>query len=491
MNPLRKTLERPWRITIAAVGGLLVAIIVAGLVGFLLNRSIERAANDALRYDAELEDEGDDLRVAVLEMRHYHRNLYFQARGGQGATRVGVEDFERAYEDLMAEIEDYAEIQVREPDIPKPQEFRRMAGEYYSEFRSAIPLAESDPQAFEDASDLGLRRLAEMNAAAERVDDLGERLTDASLRNVDRVATTATFVLLAAICGLLLAGAALSYAAVRVVSELRRLYDEQHEAAEKLTEAARAKTEFIADVSHELRTPLTVLRGNAQVGLATTDEPEQREILQEIVEESKRMSRMVEDLLLLAKSDSASLQLDLEPVAVGPLLSTLAGRAESLARQRGAALERDLEGKGLVRVDAQRIEQAVLVLVDNAAKYGPPGGPVRLASRTTRHGELRIIVEDRGPGIPKRELPRIFERFYRVDKVRTRKGNGEGPGQGGVGLGLPIARTIIQAHGGRIEAASREGEGTRMSLYLPLLPAPEPALQEADGSSEPRGSARS
>lgn len=473
MNPLNKTLDRPWRITIAAVGGLLVAIIVAGLVGFLLNRNIERAADDALRYDVEVEDDGDDLRVAVLDMRHYHRNLYFQARGGQGATRDGVADLERAYEALQVEIGEYADLRVREPGVPPPQEFRRMAEEYYTEFRPAVRLAESDPQAFEDASDLGLRRLEEMDAAAERVDDLGERLTDDSLRNVDRAATTATLVMLAAICGLLLVGAALSYAAVRVVSELRRLYDEQQEAAKKLAEAARAKTEFIADVSHELRTPLTVLRGNAQVGLALTEDDEQREILEEIVGESKRMARMVEDLLLLAKSDAASLRLDLEPVAVEPFLSRLAGRAETLARERGAVLVEDLEGEGFARVDAQRIEQAVLILVDNAAKYGPPGGTVRLASRVTRHGELRILVEDHGPGIPGEELPRIFERFYRVDKVRTRKGDGGGPGQGGVGLGLPIAKTIAAAHGGRIEAASREGEGTRMSLYLPLILEPE------------------
>ena len=116
----------------------------------------------------------------------------------------------------------------------------------------------------------------------------------------------------------------------------------------------------------------------------------------------------------------------------------------------------------------------MLILVDNAAKYGPAGGLVRLCSELSRSGQLRIRVEDRGPGIPPEELPHVFERFYRVDKTRTRQGDGEGPGQGDTGLGLPIARTIIQAHGGRIEVVSHPGEGTKVSLYLPLLSIPWP-----------------
>jgi two-component system sensor histidine kinase VicK len=248
---------------------------------------------------------------------------------------------------------------------------------------------------------------------------------------------------------------------VRVVNELRRLYAEQREATEKVEAASRAKTEFIADVSHELRTPLTVLRGNAQVGLTLGGDDEHAKFYGEIVEESRRMSRMVEDLLFLARSDSATLPLDLEATSVETLLAELGGRAEVLARERGATLESSLEGGGLVEVDAQRIEQAVLSLVDNAAKYGPSGGKITLTSSTCS-GELRIGVEDRGPGIPEEELPRIFERFYRLDKARSRR-------LGGAGLGLPIAKTIVEAHGGRVEALSRLGEGTRMSLCLPLL----------------------
>jgi signal transduction histidine kinase len=262
---------------------------------------------------------------------------------------------------------------------------------------------------------------------------------------------------------------------VRVVNELRRLYADQQETTEKLAAANQAKTDFIADVSHELRTPLTVLRGNAQVGLELGGDPNHAQLFEEIVAESRRMARMVEDLLFLARSDSSSPPLELEMVAVAPFLSELAGRAEVLTREHGVELERKLQGGGFAEIDRQRIEQAVLILVDNAAKYGGPGGTVTLAS-FVRSGELHISVEDRGPGIPEEELPHVFERFYRLDKARSRQ-------LGGTGLGLPIAKTIVEAHGGRIEAASRLGEGTRISLRLPLLS--QPTADEAEPASLP------
>jgi two-component system sensor histidine kinase VicK len=173
------------------------------------------------------------------------------------------------------------------------------------------------------------------------------------------------------------------------------------------------------------------------------------------------MARMVEDLLFLARSDSASPPLELESVAVAPFLAELVERAEALAREHNVALERKLEGGGFVEIDRLRIEQAVLILVDNAAKYGPPGDTITLASFISS-GELHISVEDRGPGIPKEELPRIFERFYRLDKARSRQ-------LGGTGLGLPIAKTTVEAHSGRIEAESHPGKGTKITLCLPLL----------------------
>jgi two-component system sensor histidine kinase VicK len=465
MSWFERTRQQPWRITIAAVGGLLVMILIAGIVGFLLNRNVERVTDEALRYDVQLEDEGDDLRAAVLDLRHYQRNITFG-----GPSRNGIKDFEQAYAQLKEEIRELEAIGVRDPDAPQPDEIRRMAEEYYQDFRPAIGLYEEDRATFEEASDRGLVRIDKMAQAGEELDELGEQLSEESLGEVERATSTARVVLLAVIFGLLLVGAGLAYVTVRVVNELRRLYAEQQA-------ASQAKTDFIADVSHELRTPLTVLRGNAQVGLALGSDPDQAELFEEIVEESKRMSRMVEDLLFLARSDSASVPLNLRTVAVESVLAEIAGRAEVLAREHGAKMEAKLEGAGFVEIDRQRIGQAVLILVDNAAKYGPSGGTVTLTS-FVRSGELHTSVEDRGPGIPKEELPRIFERFYRLDKARSRQLRG-------TGLGLPIAKTIVEAHGGRIEAVSRLGEGTKISLLLPLLSQPQPTEDKAEPASLP------
>ena len=460
MNRSKGVREQPWWVTAAAVGGLLGAIIVVGVVGLLLNQRVKEVTEEALRYDVELEDKGDDLRVAVLDLRHFHRNIAFG-----GVSRGGVAAFEGAYEDVQTEIDELEDLGVRDRSAPQPEEFRRMADDYYAGFRPAIGLAGTDQEAFDRASDEGLREIELMENAAAQIDALGEELSADALQKVERANANGTLVLLAVIVGLVLSGAVLAYAAMRVMSELRRLYAGQQETAEKLAAASKAKTDFLADVSHELRTPLTVLRGNAQVGLALGAEGEQRQLFAEVVEESRRMSRMIEDLLLLARSDSTSLPLNRETVTAAPFLAELAGRAEILVRERDAELETRLESEGSLEIDPERVAQAVLVLVDNAAKYGPPGGRITLSSETTRSGELRVKVEDRGPGIPKEDLPHIFERFYRVDKARSRM-------MGGTGLGLPIARTIAQAHGGHITAESRPGKGTRMSLYLPLLDAP-------------------
>ena len=456
-----------WRVTVVALAGLLAAITVAGVTGLLLNRNVQ-IANEALVYDVNLEDEGDDLRAAVLDVRHYQRNVYFGT-----PTKGNLENFEESYAKLQEEIRELERIGVRDPDAPQPGEIRRMADTYWSGLNPQVATElyeENEPdggRAFVAANNEGLERIEEMNQAGERLDELGENLADRAIEDVQRATATATVVLASVVVGLLLVGVALAYATVRVVNELRRLNAEQRETAEKLTEANRAKTDFLADVSHELRTPLTVLRGNAQVGLALGAEGQQKQLLDEVVEESKRMSRMVEDLLFLSRSDSSLPSMELETISVVPFLSELAGRAGVLAREGGGVLRTDLRARGSMRADSIRLGQAVLVLVDNALKYSSQGSTVTLRSSNARSGQIRITVEDQGPGIPKEELPRIFERFYRVDKARSRR-------MSGTGLGLPIARTIVEAHGGRITAESRAGHGTLMSIHLPMLSAEDP-----------------
>lgn len=244
-----------------------------------------------------------------------------------------------------------------------------------------------------------------------------------------------------------------------VLARLVATQIERQRAEDALAQTLRARTEFLAEVSHQLRTPLTVIRGSAEVGLHIERGCTHEELLREIVKESGSMSRMVEDLLLLARSDSDSLPMIMETFPVARLLESLERRAQALAREQEASLQTALGGEGCLSCDPERIEQAVLVLIDNAVKYGPSGGPITLSS-STRAGELQIEVTDRGPGIPPEELPHIFERFYRCENASEKRGSG---------LGLPIAKTIVKGHGGRIGAASEVGEGTRVSLCLPLI----------------------
>lgn len=270
--------------------------------------------------------------------------------------------------------------------------------------------------------------------------------------------------LLAAVLGLMVVGAALAYAAVRVVNQLR--------------DFSRAKTEFLADVSHEIRTPLTVLRGNAEVGLALGDEGcSHGKMLDNIVRESERMSRMVEDLLFLARSDSTAPPLRREALDAAPFLAEIASRAEDLLRERGSTLVADLSAKGRLEADQARVEQAVMAVIDNAAKYGPLGGEVRLTG--ANEGDyLRVEVVDEGPGIPKEDLRRVFDRFYRPDKARSRA-------LGGAGLGLSIAKTVVEAHGGSICAESRASGGTGISIWLPLAAGRDPARPPAREGKRP------
>jgi signal transduction histidine kinase len=269
-------------------------------------------------------------------------------------------------------------------------------------------------------------------------------------------------ILLVVIAGAAVAGVALTWAALRVLGTLRRLSAEQEETSARLQSALRTRSAFIADASHELRTPLTVLRGNAELGLAS---PSARcghdALFREIVDEAASMGRLVEDLLFLARSDAGSVPIRVQDVAIAPWLADVAQRAEILATKHGARSEALLIADGDGRFDPERVARAILALVDNAARYGPPESTVRLFARIQRWS-LTVEVTDQGPGIAGSDLPLVFERFHRTDSTRRRPA-------GGVGLGLPIARTIVEAHGGRIRAWSRPGVGTSMTVELPLM----------------------
>lgn len=224
-----------------------------------------------------------------------------------------------------------------------------------------------------------------------------------------------------------------------------------------LAEAYVAQRRFVADASHELRTPLTIIRGNVDLLLRTGA---QDEALADIASETERMGRMIGDLLALARAD-AGLRLDKEPLALQVVLTEAERRARRLAADQDVELTVDVKGAMGCQAEGSRehLLRMVVVLLDNAIKYTPAGGKIRLAAEPDGDG-VRITVTDTGPGIAPEHLPHIFERFYRAGRT----------GSEGTGLGLPIAKWVAEEHGGRISVVSRLGEGSSFQVWLPTVP---------------------
>ncbi|MGI9953130.1 HAMP domain-containing sensor histidine kinase [Moorellaceae bacterium AZ2] len=231
-------------------------------------------------------------------------------------------------------------------------------------------------------------------------------------------------------------------------------------AYQRLEEAYAAQRRFVADVSHELRTPLTTIRGNVELlqHMAATGNPVQPEALADIASEAERMSRLLNNLLTLARAD-AGFTLERQPVEIGRLLAEVARQAAFLGRASFSFSGlRELEDC-LVLGNQDFLKQLFFILLDNAFKYTPPEGSVTLEA-TLQDQEVVITVKDTGMGIPPEELPHIFERFYRGKSSRR---------SGGTGLGLAIARWIVEQHEGTIQVSSRPGEGSIFTVHLPRL----------------------
>ena len=245
--------------------------------------------------------------------------------------------------------------------------------------------------------------------------------------------------------------------------EVGRLARAFNAMAREVARAHRMQRDFVANVSHDLKTPLTAIQGFAQALLDGTagDEEAYRTSARIISEEAARMNRLIRDLLELARLESGQAAMAKEPVDLLEVLSSCAETFALQAEQKGVSLVLRLPPT-LPRIqgDAHRLAQAFTNLLDNAFKYTSGGGSVELAAYQTSEEKVEVSVTDTGVGIPSEDLPRIFERFYRVDKARA--------GTRGTGLGLAIVKEIVQAHGGRITAASQEGHGTRFTVTLPV-----------------------
>jgi signal transduction histidine kinase len=222
--------------------------------------------------------------------------------------------------------------------------------------------------------------------------------------------------------------------------------------------------QFVADASHELRTPLTLIRASAEAiqgGSAGKLDAEDRESLSDIVSESDRMAGLVDELLTLARLEEGRLELRSERTSGGDLVATALREAEVLAKGKDLSIRLEASEPVELHCDPARISQVLRILVDNAIRHTPAGGSITIGVRPAG-GEAEFWVQDTGPGIAPEHLERIFERFYRADEPRSRQA-------GGSGLGLSIARRIVEAHGGKIEARSGEGQaGARIVFQIPL-----------------------
>jgi two-component system phosphate regulon sensor histidine kinase PhoR len=228
----------------------------------------------------------------------------------------------------------------------------------------------------------------------------------------------------------------------------------------RLKQLESARQEFVANVSHELRTPLSLIKGYVETLLdGARDNPEvAAKFLQTIDRNAERLKLLIEDLLTISELESGRVKLNLQAVSLSPVVGKVFEDFKTRADAKSMKLINQAPDLA-VRADADRLEQVLGNLVDNAIKYGRVKGTVTVGGSARDGGQVEVFVQDDGPGIPPEALERVFERFYRVDKARSRE-------QGGTGLGLAIVKHIVQNHGGRVWATSESGHGTTFYFTL-------------------------
>jgi len=241
-----------------------------------------------------------------------------------------------------------------------------------------------------------------------------------------------------------------------------------NELLNRLENSFEQQRRFVADASHELRTPVAILQGETEVTLSRSDRTpaEYRETLAILRDESKRLAHIIEDLFTLTRADAGQYPLKLRQIYVDELVADVLRRTRSLAMAKGITVSCSVQPELPLEADEDLLGRMLLNLLDNAIKYSPPGGSVNVDCHRAGN-EYLFRITDTGPGIPADLQPRIFERFFRADKARSRS---EGD-TGGAGLGLSIARWIAEAHHGRLELSCSDASGTTFTAHLPAPPA--------------------
>ncbi|MFO1475404.1 MAG: ATP-binding protein [Verrucomicrobiota bacterium] len=233
----------------------------------------------------------------------------------------------------------------------------------------------------------------------------------------------------------------------------------------RIKQLERTRQEFVANVSHELRTPLSLIKGYVETLLdGAKDNPEvATRFLQTIQRNAARLQFLIEDLLTISELEGGRIQMNLQRVELPAAAEKVFAELGPRAAARKVTLSHQVQNLA-VQADPDRLQQMLANLVDNAIKYGRAEGCVEITARSDDAGMVELCVADDGPGIPAASLERVFERFYRVDKARSRE-------QGGTGLGLSIVKHLVQNHGGRVWAKSEPGQGAAFYLSLPAAKA--------------------
>lgn len=244
---------------------------------------------------------------------------------------------------------------------------------------------------------------------------------------------------------------------VKGTPEIRSLLHGFNSMAERLQANDQQRRNMLADVSHELRTPITVIQGNVE-GILDGMYPADEMRLRSILEETQILSRLVDDLRTLALAESGALRLKREPTNLAELIRDTVSTFEAQARVKEIAITTSVDQSEEANIDPQRVREVLTNLISNALRYTPRRGEVKVGAVESGSGaerDVTVFVEDNGPGIESKDLPHVFERFYKAGD------------SGGMGLGLSIAKYLVEAHSGEIRAESEIGKGTKISFRLP------------------------
>ncbi len=241
--------------------------------------------------------------------------------------------------------------------------------------------------------------------------------------------------------------------------EIGNLGESFNELARRLKEQKTLREEMVSDVAHELRNPLSNIQGYLE-GLKEGMIEPTSQVFETLHQQSLVLKRLVNDLRDVNRAKAGKLNLDKKLIVLEDIISREIKALKAQAKEEEVKLDKDLNGPNLLKADPERISQVIRNLLDNAITHTPDGGKIKI-STSTASGEVTTAVSDDGSGIPEEDLPYIFDRFYRVDKSRSR-------GTGGTGLGLTIAKEIVESHGGRMTAESSNGEGSTFEFTLPL-----------------------